>query len=155
MSLERQPWVLGALVAASLLASEVSAQSVQVANAWARATAPGQTTAGVYLELTSNTNTALVAAGSPVAHRAELHAMSVDGGVMRMRSLPRIDLPAHQTVKLEPNGIHVMLFELKQPLKPGDRVAVVLSLQPSGSSLTTLRVEAEVRPLDAAEVHKH
>jgi copper(I)-binding protein len=81
--------------------------------------------------------------------------MTMDGGVMRMRALPRIDLPAGQTVKLAPGGMHVMLIDIKQPLKPGDKVPLVLSVQSSGTSLTTLKIEAEVRAGGAGEPHKH
>jgi copper(I)-binding protein len=76
---------------------------------------------------------------------------------MRMRALPRIDLPAGQTVKLAPGGTHLMMLDLKQPMKPGDTVPLVLSLQPTGagqSSLTTVTVEAEVRTGAPAQ-HQH
>lgn len=135
-----------------------TAQSVKVANAWVRAPAPGQKTAGAYLELTSERNAALVAAGSSVAERVELHSMSMEGGVMRMRALPRIELPAGQAIRLAPGGLHLMLIDLKQALKPGDRVQLVLSVQPSGASsgtsLTTITLEAEVRAA-SGDPHKH
>jgi copper(I)-binding protein len=130
---------------------------VKVANAWVRAPVPGQPTAAAYLDLTSDRNLAVVAAGSPAAGRVEMHSMTVDGGIMRMRALPRIDLPAGKTVKLSPGGMHLMLLDLKQPMKAGDTVPLVLSLQPAGagqSSLTTLTVQAEVRAPGAAE-HQH
>ena len=118
-------------------------------------TAPSQKNAAVYMELTSGPNAALVAAGSPLAQRAELHSMSVDAGVMRMRPLERIELPAGKTVRLQPTGLHVMLVDLKRPLKAGEKVPLVLSVQSSGTSLTTLEIEAEVRDADAASAHKH
>jgi copper(I)-binding protein len=83
----------------------------------------------------------------------ELHSMTLDGGVMRMRALPRIELPAGKTVNLAPNGLHLMLIDLKRPLKAGDKLPLVLSVQTSGTSVTTLNVEAEVRA--AGELHKH
>ena len=125
-----------------------AAEGVKVANAWVRAPVAGQKTAAAYLDLTSDRNLALVAAGSPAAGRVEMHSMTMDGGVMRMRALPRVDLPAGQTVRLAPGGTHLMLLELKQPLKPGDKLPLILSLQPSepaGTSLTTVTVEAEIR----------
>jgi len=151
--------VFAAFAAAMVLMPSFTfaAESVKVANAWVRAPVAGQKTAAAYLELTTDRNLALVAAGSPAAGRVELHSMSMDGGVMRMRALPRIDLPAGQTVRLAPGGTHLMLFDLKQPLKPGDKVALTLSLQPSApapTSLTTVTVEAEIRPAGAA-AHSH
>ncbi|MES2561408.1 MAG: copper chaperone PCu(A)C [Pseudomonadota bacterium] len=145
---------IAAMLFSSVAMSSAYAQSVKVANAWARATAPGQTTASAYVELTSDTQAALVAAGSPLAARAELHSMSMDGGIMRMRALPRVELPAGQTVKLAPGGLHIMLLELKQPLKAGDKVPMVLTVQSSGASLTTLKLEADVRT-GPPESHKH
>jgi copper(I)-binding protein len=145
--------VLAALAAPPVFAQ--SATSVKVENAWARATAPGQKNGSVYVDLTSTSNAALVAAGSPVAGRAELHSMSTESGVMRMRALPRLELPAGKTVKLAPGGTHVMLVDLKQPLKPGDKVPLTLSVQSSGTSLTTLKIEAEVRAVGAANPHPH
>ena len=146
--------IAATLFVGAAMFSTAYAQSVKVANAWARPMAPGQTTASVYVELTSDTQAALVAAGSPLAARAELHSMSMDGGIMRMRALPRLELPPGQTVKLAPGGLHIMLLEVKQPLKVGDKVPLVLTVQSSGSSLTTLKLEAEVRAAPA-QTHKH
>ena len=136
-----------------------AAESVRVTNAWVRAPAPGQKTASAYAEISSAENAALVAAGSPLASRVEMHSTSMEGGVMRMRALPRIDLPAGQAVKLAPGGTHLMLVDLKQTLKPGDKVPLVLSVQPTGaaagSALTTLKVELEVRAAAAAAAGHH
>lgn len=134
-------------------------RSVKIANAWLRAPAAGQKTAAAYVELTSAHNAALVAAGSPAASRVEMHSSSVEGGVMRMRALPRIDLAAGQTVKLAPGGLHLMLIDLKQSLKAGDVVPLTLSFQPTGpsagTSLTTITLQAEVRAADGGHTHKH
>jgi hypothetical protein len=139
-------------------AAAESDRSVEIANAWVRATAPGQKTAGAYVELTSAHNAVLVAAGSPVAAGVEMHSSSVEGGVMRMRALPRIELPAGQTVKLAPGGLHLMLVDLKQPLKVGDIVPLTLSVQPAGPtagmSLTTITLQAEVRAAHGG-AHRH
>ena len=133
--------------------------SVRIADAWVRAPAPGQKTAVAYIEVTSDRDAAIVAAGSPAAARVEMHSTTTEGGVMRMRALPRIELPAGKTVKLAPGGIHLMLIDVKKPLKSGDRVPFTLSVQPTGAaagmSLTTLQLEAEVRAAGPAESHKH
>jgi copper(I)-binding protein len=155
MKFTRIMTMLCSFAAAMLVASAPAAQTVKAANAWARATAPLQKTASVYLDLTSDRNAALVAAGSPFARRAELHSMSVEGGIMRMRPLPAVDLPAGQTVRLAPNGQHIMLFDLKRELRPGDRLPLVLSIQSSGTSLTSLSVDVEVRGLAPDGPHKH
>jgi periplasmic copper chaperone A len=142
-------------VAIVLSMSTAAAQGVKAVNAWARATAPGQTNASVYLDLTSDSNAAVVGVGSAAAGHAELHSMTMSDGVMRMRPLARIDLPAGKAVNLSQNGVHVMLVDLKKPLKQGDKLPLVLSIQSSGMSLTTLNIEAEVRGMDGSPSHQH
>ena len=128
---------------------QAASQSIRVTDAWVRPPLPGQKHAAAYIELTSDRKAALVAAGSSVAERVEMHSMTTEDGIMRMRPLPRIDLPAGQTVKLVPGGMHLMLFDVKQALKPGDKVPLTLSVQPAdpaaGMSLTTVNIEAPVR----------
>jgi periplasmic copper chaperone A len=146
---------LATFIALLFVASAAAAADVRVENAWARSPAPGQKTASAYVDLTSASDAVLRAAASPLAGRVELHAMTLDGGIMRMRSIARIDLPAGKTVKFEPGGLHLMLFDLKQPLKPGDKLPLVLTIQGPASSATTLKVEAEVRAAAAAGAHVH
>jgi copper(I)-binding protein len=84
---------------------------------WARAT-PGQAQNGAaYLTIVSPTTDRLTAASSPVAKKVELHTMSMEGGVMRMRPLAAMDIPAGQTVTLSPGGTHIMLLGLTRPLR--------------------------------------
>ena len=143
------------IVLCAVTPTTFAAQAVIVKNAWARATAPGQATAGVYLEIVSNADAALVAAASPLATSAEMHAMRMEGGVMKMRAVSRIELPAQKTVKLAPAGVHVMLVGIKQPLREKEKVPLELTIEGSGGSKSTVRVEAEVRPLTATREHAH
>lgn len=117
-------FLLIALIAAgcAMPANEAQAQPVAVKDAWARAPAPGQKVAGAYKELVSRTHMALTAVASPAAAGVELHSTSMEAGVMRMRPVARIELPAGKPVKLAPGGLHIMLVDIKQPLKPGDKV---------------------------------
>lgn len=138
----------------SICPSAASAQHVTAENAWARATAPGQTTASVYVDLVSDVDAALVAVESPAAARAELHSMSVANGIMRMRSLRRIELPAGHLVKLSSGGIHLMLVELKAPLRPGEHVPLVLTIQGVSGALQKVNIHASVRTLEES-THQH
>src|SRR5512139_501860 len=90
-----------------------AAQVVEVKDPWARATAPGQKAGGVFMQLMSPGGGALVAAESLAANIVEIHEMAMEGNVMRMRAIPKLDLPAGQTVELKPGGYHVMLIDLK------------------------------------------
>ena len=146
----------GALVVVSALSvAAFAAEPVGVRNAWARPTAPGQKTAGAYMELESATAAVLVAVESAAAAKAELHTMSMDGGVMRMRPVRKIDLPAKKTVKLAPGGLHVMLIDVKRPLKEGDKVPLALTVQTPDGAKSTIKVEAEVRAAGGGAEHRH
>ncbi|HEX6828433.1 MAG TPA: copper chaperone PCu(A)C [Burkholderiales bacterium] len=132
-----------------------AAEPVAVTDPWVRATAPGQQVAGAYMELKSPGGGALVAAASPVAGVVELHSMKMDDGVMKMRAVPRVELPAGQPVKLAPGGYHLMLTDLKQPLKAGDTVSITLTLEGMDKEKSTLVVKAQVREVKAGVGHQH
>lgn len=136
-------------LAALLCAAWPAAAQVQATNAWVRGTVAGQTSTGVYMQLRSTVPAALVAVDSP-AGTAELHEMKMDGSVMRMRSIRRVDLPAGRAVELNPGGPHIMLTGLKHPLAKGDRVPVRLTIEDKDKSRRTVEVSAEVRDLAAS-----
>ena len=131
--------------ALSLLAGPVRA-AVEVSEAWARSTMPGQKVAGVYMRLKADRPARLIGVRSRAAKTAEVHEMSHAGGVMRMRKVEALDLPANQAVKLEPGGYHVMLFDIAKPLKPGERVSLTLIFEQAGKRVE-VPVNAEVRAL--------
>ena len=110
-----------------LISSAVLAQSVQVDNAWARATVPGQQATGVFMRLTSASATRLVAASTPAAAIAEVHEMRMDNNVMKMSALKDgLELPAGKAVDLKPGSFHLMLMDLHQPLPVGSTIALTL-----------------------------
>jgi len=132
-----------ALAAIVLFAGAAAAQtgSVEVKNAWARAT-PGKAENGAaYLTVESPTGDRLTAVSTPVASKAELHTMTMEGGVMKMRPLTGIDLPAGQPVTLKPGSDHIMLLGLKQPLRPGDSVPLTLTFAKGGRREVNATVE--------------
>ena len=77
----------------------------------------------------------------------EIHEMAMQGGVMKMRALPALELPAGKAVELKPGGHHVMLFDLKQQIKAGDSVPLTLVVVDPGGKRRTVEVSAAVRPL--------
>ena len=131
----------------------MAAEPARILNAWVRATVPGQSVAGAYLDIIASAPAALIAVESGVAGKGELHMMSMDGGVMKMRPAGRIELPANQTVSLKPGGYHVMLMDIKRQLNAGERVPLTLTLQDRYGVKSTLEVNAEVRV--AAEASPH
>lgn len=144
--------VAAPLSLALLMATPPAAAQVTVKDPWVRGTVPQQKATGLFVQITHGSGGRLVSARSPVAGVVEIHEMSMDGNVMRMRALPGLDLPAGRTVELKPGGLHIMLMDLKQPLKAGDTVPVTLVIE-SGGKQETVEVSAPVRALAAGGGH--
>jgi hypothetical protein len=124
------------------------AAGVEVSGVWARATLPGQKVAGVYMEIRSERDARLVGVASPAAASAEVHEMRHQDGVMRMRRVEALDLPAGEAVQLAPGGYHVMLFDLREPLEAGRQVALTLEIEIAGRR-EAVPVTAVVKARDA------
>ena len=137
------------------LAGLAMAADVEVKSAWVRGTVPAQMMSGAFMEITSKNGATLVGATTPVAEDAEVHEMKLEGGVMKMRAAPRLELPAGKTVTLKPGGYHVMLMGLKQQMKAGDNVALTLKIEGRNKKVETVVVNAEVRDLTAAPASGH
>lgn len=119
--------------------------SIQVSQAWTRASIPGQDVGAAYMRLSSDTDVELVKVESTAAGSVELHSMRMDGGVMKMRMLTSLPLKAGQAVSLAPGGNHLMLFDLKQPLKTGSQVSYTLHLRDAAGRETTQQLSTPVR----------
>jgi len=135
-----------------LSAGRVCAQ-VTVADAWARATPPGAKVAAGYMTVRNAAAAPdkLVGASSPAAERVETHVTVKDGDVSRMREVKGYDVPAKGALTLAPGGSHLMLVNIKAPLKAGDKFPLTLKFEKAGE----IRTEMTVRPLGAAhDTHK-
>jgi len=122
---------------------------VQVTDAWVRGTVAQQTTTGLFFDITSVQGGRLVAASTPVARDVQLHTMTMKGNVMTMRQVPAIDLPPGKTVKLEPNGLHVMMFGITHALSAGETVPATLTIEDAKGKRETVQVQARVEALGA------
>jgi copper(I)-binding protein len=134
--------------AALLLASCKPASAppaISVDGAWARATVPGQMGSAAYLTIHNAGGEDKLLAVTSSGADASLHSTSMDNGVMRMRPLQALDIPAKGTVELKPGGTHVMLMALKQPLQAGATLELDLRFEKSGER----KVSAEIRPASA------
>ena len=115
------------LIITGLLAITVTAwaqTTVKVEDAWVRGTVATQKATGAFMRLTPSANARLVEAKSPVAGVVEIHEMTLEKDIMKMRQIPGLDLAADRTMELKPGGYHVMLMDLKQPLKGGEQVPI-------------------------------
>jgi copper(I)-binding protein len=132
------------LVSGAAIADDYQVKSMQVSNPFARATPPGAKVAGAFMTIKNQGKETdrLVSASSPVAGLVEIHEMAMDGGMMKMRAIKGIDVKPGTTVELKPGGYHVMLEDLKQPLKPGEKIPVRLTFEKAGVVEVMVNVEA-------------
>jgi hypothetical protein len=100
----------------------------------------------MFMTLTSKEDARLVGASSPAAKIVEVHEMTMDNNVMKMREVKAVALPAGKPVQLKPGGYHVMLIDLARPLEPGQKVPVTLTIEGKDGKRTTVEATAEVRP---------
>ncbi|MES9991978.1 MAG: copper chaperone PCu(A)C [Candidatus Thiodiazotropha sp.] len=121
------------------------ADGIMVDDPYVRAVPPGQPNSASFMVLHNkgDEGSALTAASSPAAEVVELHTHTMEDGMMRMRKVEKIDLPAGEAVSLQPGGLHVMLIGLKQQLAPDQNVPITLMFE-DGSSV---QVDAPVRKL--------
>lgn len=139
---------MGLIVVLVLVACAAPAiPKVRVEEVWARPAMAmeGMNTSAVYFTLVNEGGApdALVGASvsSTVASAAEIHETTMEGGVMKMQPVPRVEVPAGGRVEFKPGGYHVMLIGLKQELKVGDTIQVVLRFEKGGE----MTVQAQVR----------
>ena len=132
-------------------AHEFTSKGVTVAHPWARATPGGAKVGGAYLEIKAEAGRGdrLIAVKSAVAGAVELHNHIMENGVARMRRVDAIAVPAGASVVLKPGGHHLMLTDLKSPLKEGDLLKMTLVFEKAGE----IDVEATVEPIGAMGPH--
>ena len=132
------------LLSATALAQEFKAGDLVITQAWSRATPGGAKIAGGYLTI-ENKGAApdrLTAVSGDVAGKVEMHEMAMNNGVMTMRPLDKgLVIEPGKTVKLAPGGYHLMLMDLKNPLKQGEKVPLVLDFEKAGKVTVSLEVQ--------------
>lgn len=134
-------------IAVFLVCASLTAQAnVEITDAWARATPPGQEVGAAYMNLKSKRAAKLIGASCSIADSVEIHEMSMKNGVMKMRMLQVMPLPAGKTVKLEPGGFHLMLIDLKKPLTAGDTIEIELSVKDAKGKTGRQKISVPVKP---------
>ena len=135
-------------LSASWLSVAQAAEVLTVNNPWVRATVPAQQATGAYMTLTAAVDLRLVAVSSPQAGMIEIHQMSMENNVMQMRALPNgLMLPKGKAVELKSGGYHLMVMELKQPMRQGAWLPLSLTVETKDKKRSTVMVSAEVKSL--------
>jgi len=138
------------LILASFVMAAAAQAQVHVTDAWVRATVPQQKATGAFMQIISQTDARLIEARSPVAGVVEIHEMSMDHGVMRMRAVAGVDLPAGKTVALKPGGYHIMFMDLKAQVKAGEMVPLTLVIEGRDGKRQTVELQVHAKTAQPA-----
>lgn len=135
------------LIPILLLAAACSTHAeVSISNAWVRENAPGQKIGAAYMTLTSDENSKLVYVEAPAtAGSVEIHSMTMNNGVMKMRMLEELALEANKPTALKPGSFHLMLFDLKAPLTSGKDVTFKLCFENKNGEITHQTVTLPIK----------
>lgn len=136
--------LIACLLAAPVRAEDVKAGDLTISQGWARATPGGAKVGGGYVTIVNNGSAPdrLVGASADFAGKVEVHEMTMANGVMKMRPVEKgLTIDPGKTVKLAPGGYHLMMMDLKNPLKQGDKLPVTLEFEKAGKVSVSLDVE--------------
>ena len=144
-----------ALACSSALPHDYALGNLHIAHPYARPTPPGARTGGAYFTIRNNGKQAdrLLRVASPAAQTVELHSMTIEGNLMKMRAIPALEIPAGATVTLGSGGYHVMLVNLAHPLTVGSSVPLTLTFERAGSIDVSAPVEAANPGAEAPGAH--
>jgi periplasmic copper chaperone A len=151
---------LASLCALNVQAHDFKASELRIDHPYATPTRPGMTTGSVYFRGIRNSGASadrLVSASTPAAGRVEIHRMQMQGDVMQMRAVPALDIPAGATVVMKhgvADGHHMMLIDLKAPLKDGDLFPVTLTFEKAGTHEVKVWVQTP-RNVSTDSIHTH
>ncbi len=127
----------------------ISCQSiaeVSISDAWVRENAPGQKIGAAYMTFKSPENSKLVYVEAPShAGFVEIHSMSMANGIMKMRMLEELSLEANKPVSLKPGSFHLMMMDLKKPLKAGEEVTFRLCFEDNNGKITDQHITVPVK----------
>jgi len=138
-------------------AAETVKNRVVISDAWVRTTNPGQEVGAAYMTLNSSEDATLVKIESDATKSIEIHSMSMQNGVMKMRMLDKLSLSTNKPYKLAPGGFHLMLFDLKKPLLEGEELNLTLSFKDKNNVMFYQKIKAPVRSMavETGDVESH
>jgi copper(I)-binding protein len=143
-----------AMLLAAVCAAVPSAfAQVKVDSPWVRGVVPGQLATGAFFDITASRDATLLKAESPAAAVTEIHRTEMKGDMMSMHAVPSVPLPANKTVRFAPGSYHVMLMDLKHPMKNGETVPLTLTVEYADKKRETIEVKAPVRGLGTSRQH--
>ena len=135
--------ILVAALCGSAFAGQFALGELSIHGPWSRELPPVAPNGAAYFRVDNGGSVSahIVSVHSPIADRVEIHTHDMEGGVMKMRHVESVEVPAQDSVAFEPGGLHVMLIGLKQPLVAGERFPLAIEFRNAGR----VEVEIEVR----------
>lgn len=146
------------LTASLLFVSLAASAEIIIKDAWVRTTVAEQKVTGAFMQITSDKAVKLVAANSPAAETTEVHEMTMQGDVMKMRQVNEVVIDAGKSVELKPGSYHIMLKNLKKPVQAGSTVNLNLEFLDTDGKKQIVKVKAEARAAvkqDAGHANHH
>lgn len=146
------------LTVSLLFVSLAASAEIIIKDAWVRTTVAEQKVTGAFMQITSDKVVKLVAANSPAAETTEVHEMTMQGDVMKMRQVNEVVIDAGKSVELKPGSYHIMLMNLKKPVQAGSIVNLNLEFLDADGKKQIIKVKAEARAAvkqDAGHANHH
>ena len=146
-------FILIAALSASASAGQYALGNLSVERPWAREMPPVAPNGAAYLRIENAGAAAdrIVSASSPIARRVEFHTHEMDGGVMKMRRVHWVEVPAQGSVRFAPGGLHMMLIGLKEPLVAGGSFPLTLGFRNAGE----LEMKVEITGVESTDHSRH
>lgn len=123
--------------------------SANVTDAWVKTTVPGGSVSAAYMRIKAPSALKLTKVETTIAGIVEIHDMKMNEGVMEMKAIDAIDVPANKLVELKPGGLHVMLFKVKKPINKGDKVPLTLTFEDANKKILSSSIEAVAQEKDS------
>jgi copper(I)-binding protein len=148
-------------IAAAANAHDYKVGALHIAHPYARATVPNQPAGAAYMTIENKGTEAdkLIGGTAPIARSVQIHTMSMDGNVMKMREVSSLEIKPSEKLVLQPgDGYHIMLIGLKQPLKAGDKFPMTLKFEKAGPVDVSVHVEEKTEKTGKtgkAAAHQH
>ena len=139
-------------ITANAVANE---NTVTIKDAWVRSTNPGQDIGAAYMTFLSAQDTTLMSVESDVTKSVEIHSMTMQNGIMKMRMINTLPLIAGKPYKLAPGGFHLMLFDLKKPLSVDGQVNFILTFRNKNRVEFKQSIKVMVQSSATTDMHNH
>jgi periplasmic copper chaperone A len=139
--------VIACFISASVTAADYKVGSIEIIAPWSRVTPKGAETAIGYMTIKNNGTTPdrLIGGSAEFANTFQMHSMTMENGVSKMRELKEVEIKPGQSIEFKPGGLHIMFVGVKHPLSKGEHVKGTLVFEHAG----TVQIEYDVQGIGA------